>query len=282
MCEAISGLRKSMRLPKSTHQLDAFLRARRVLEVTPISGLKCDGYVEPLGSRFDDGFRVVVNRDKTATRIRFTLAHEVCHTFFYQFVPELKFHPHETDPAEEQLCNVGAAELLMPSAELRKIAKKSPICLATLEHLSTTYAVSWEAMLLRLRSLGLWNCELSTWHRMTNGEFAFERIVGGKQVEWKWIDSSPLELAWTGNRVTSGRGFVEYYDAQGSRRVKPISFQLSRRRNGLVALWSTKSLDAIPARIPLFELPLAAKKGTRAAKPLSKRATTRTADAKAG
>jgi Zn-dependent peptidase ImmA (M78 family) len=27
-------------------------------------------------------------------RQRFTIAHEICHTFFYEIVPELKFKPH--------------------------------------------------------------------------------------------------------------------------------------------------------------------------------------------
>jgi len=73
-----------------------------------------DGSLEPLGKGFDQGFKLTLNARSPKNRVRFTQAHELCHTFFYQYVPEIKFRPHLEDPGEEQLCNFGAAELLMP------------------------------------------------------------------------------------------------------------------------------------------------------------------------
>jgi Zn-dependent peptidase ImmA (M78 family) len=52
--------------------------------------LNCDGLIEPLGKTFADGFRIKLNKTTPPVRSRFTLVHEICHTFFYQLVPEIK------------------------------------------------------------------------------------------------------------------------------------------------------------------------------------------------
>ena len=50
-----------------------------------------------------------LKKNASDVRIRFTMAHEFCHTFLLRLVPEIKFSPHETDDEEERLCNLGAA-----------------------------------------------------------------------------------------------------------------------------------------------------------------------------
>ena len=61
---------------------------------------------------------MLVNKKLPQSRLRFTIAHEICHTIFYEIVPELKFVCHRTDPTEERLCDFGAAALLMPKDDI--------------------------------------------------------------------------------------------------------------------------------------------------------------------
>ena len=80
------------------------------------------------------------------------------------------------DSIEEALCNLGAACLLMPEAAVRESDAVIRPCLVSLETLCEQFKVSHEAMILRLRSLGLWKCEYSRWYKMTSGEFTLDRL----------------------------------------------------------------------------------------------------------
>src|SRR5438094_323727 len=82
-------------------QLDLFLQDRNVTQIDLVSDLSCDGLIEPLGSSFGDGFRLRLKKSASEARNRFTVAHEACHTFFYELVPEIKFAPHGLDAEEE-------------------------------------------------------------------------------------------------------------------------------------------------------------------------------------
>jgi len=63
-------------------------------------------------------FLVQLKRDVSPNRKRFTLAHEIAHTFFYDLASHsAKFRDEsQFDPEEERLCDWAAAELLMPGA----------------------------------------------------------------------------------------------------------------------------------------------------------------------
>src|SRR5258708_924799 len=155
MATLVEGLH-GRRVQNQEQRLQRALKDRNVKTIDVVPGLNGDGMLEPVGSTFKDGFRMQLKRGVSGGRMRFTMAHEVCHTFFYELVPEIKFRPHETDRAEERLCNVGAAALLIPARSLRAQAKKLPICLWSLDQLAQDYSRSPPAMFLRLKALGLW------------------------------------------------------------------------------------------------------------------------------
>jgi hypothetical protein len=224
-------------LKNQEQRLQRMLRERNVIQVEVTSNLSCDGVLEPMGTTFADGFRLRLRKDMSPARRRFSLGHELCHTFLYEFVPEVKFRPHEVDDEEEKLCNFGASVLLVPTKTLRATAKKMPICLATLEQLAKAYSVSLPTMLIRLRAVGLWNCELSNWHRSVAGTFTLDGLYGGRRAEWEWQDLSQLERAWGSSEPIFGTGFVYLADARGARRYKPISYNLTRSADGVIALW---------------------------------------------
>jgi Zn-dependent peptidase ImmA (M78 family) len=232
--------------------LNACLRMRNVCEARSVRGLSADGYIEPLGSSFGDGFRIILREEASATRNRFTIAHELCHTFFYEIVPEIKFGSHNTDKDEERLCNVGAAELLIPGGHLKRDSKKQPPSINSLEGLARTYFVSPEAMLLRLRSLGLWNCELSYW-RSIGQNFSLERIIGGRKANWKWADETPLRRALKNNRTVSGSAYIELREPRSGLQLRSVCFQVARRGDVVLALWSPKPFDRPSRTLPLFE-----------------------------
>lgn len=176
----VKALRRRVGLKSvAPSRLDPFLKARNIHDVATDSNLQGDGALVPLGTNFRAGFRMLLKRDIPEGRINFTVAHEICHTFFYERVPEIKFADHPVDPEEERLCNCGAEELLMPAFDVKRRARGEPVCLAALQKLASHYRVTLAAMLIRLRKLALWKAELVLWHEMTNGTFAVKEVWGG-------------------------------------------------------------------------------------------------------
>lgn len=232
--------RKCRGASTSMQRMQFFLKSRKVRSVETIRELQCDGMLEPIGVAYPAGFKILLKKQTSAERLRFTVAHEICHTFFYELVPELKFVPHEPDPMEERLCDFGAAELLMPTASIKRAARPMAICLESLRRLAGEYSVSLTAMFLRLRSLGLWNCEFSEWHRMTNGNFVLEHFYGGKSLPWEWEDTSILSTSWQSRKAAFGHTFVRYEDQRGKRYYKPTRFEVRRFRERMLALWGAE------------------------------------------
>lgn len=93
----------------------------------------------------DDGFNIYVNSDKEQSsvysawardarqeirlpgRMRFTIAHEIAHTLFYDtksMPPRDLFEPEDAEKAQalESLCNAAAAEFLLPEKVMRHVA----------------------------------------------------------------------------------------------------------------------------------------------------------------
>src|SRR5260370_19495249 len=176
--------------------LQLFLNKRHVNGIEVVRELHCDGLIEPIGKAFGDGFRMLLKRGAPASRMRFTMAHEVCHTFFYELVPEMKFAAHSPDQEEERLCNFGAAVLLIPAGLLCRRAARLPVCFESLQYLAQIFCVSLSTMLLRLKALDIWDCGLSFWLRKWNGDFILGRVYVVPHPAWQWEDESILTLAW--------------------------------------------------------------------------------------
>ena len=260
--QVITGLvertTQGKRVSGNGQRIQRFLDKRNIVSIEFVRDADYDGMIEPAGSTFSSGFKMRLKSDASESRARFTVAHEACHTFFYEFVPEIKFRLHETDDIEEHLCNVGAAALLVPSASLRARSKALPICLDSLDRLAQEYAVSLPMMLLRLRSLGLWKCQLSSWHRTVSGEFVLDRLYGGRKVEWKWHDMSVLERIWASNEPVFETGFV-YSEIRGARAYQPIAYHARKSNSGVSVLWGA-GINRAALAYPLLESAHRAKK----------------------
>lgn len=232
--------RRQRGLHTAKQRMQVFLRSRNIYSVEPIRDFHCDGALEPLGQTYREGFRILLKKQINCERARFTVAHEICHTYFYELVPELKFVSQETDPFEERICDFGAAELLMPEPSVRKSAAALTVCLESLNRLATEYSVSLTAMFLRLRSLRLWTSVLSDWHRMVNGKFVVANFYGGRSRPWQWDDESILISAWSSNRAAFGSSFIRYVDDNGVRYCSPVRFEVRRFGERMLALWGSE------------------------------------------
>ena len=237
----VERLRQAVGNAGVVSDFEPYLKFRKVKLL--LSGeLVCDGYLQPHGRSYSEGFIMLVKKKQTQTRVRFTIAHEICHTFFYEIVPELKFVSHQTDPAEERLCNVGAAALLMPNDDVVRATRKVTPSIVALEQLAEHYNVSLEAMFLRLRRLARWKCELLIWQHTNDGRFLLRRAYRHLNKDWNWDDSSILQDAWEGKKDLPRWTFVHFQDSRNRWFARHIYFQVKRRANSLVALWSQQPL----------------------------------------
>jgi hypothetical protein len=129
----------------------------------------------------DDGFVVFVNCDKNFKgsyqmgfdvagqegrflpgRVRFSLAHELVHTFFYDtqkqpYASRLNAtHPKEIDSLESA-CNFGASHLLIPTRSLKSDTYKHDVLTVDgITALAERYQVSIECLINRLEYLDDW------------------------------------------------------------------------------------------------------------------------------
>jgi hypothetical protein len=220
-----------------------YLSNRRIISVRVVDDLSTDAALEPIGGLFVHGFNIVLTRRCGRARLRFTLAHEICHTFFYELVPEMKFVPHTVDPMEERLCDFGAAELLMPALAVRQFAAGRPVCMESLSGLAGEFSVSLVAMFLRLRALRLWDCVLSEWHRLLNGSYVLSKFYGAKRHPWQWQDPAVLERAWHSNEPSFGSTVVGYQTNEGDRFYSHARFEVRRLGNRLLSLWGNTIQD---------------------------------------
>lgn len=113
---------------------------RNVRECRPehiASDSGCSGLLIPKSG----GYEVVVNADEPEERQWFSFAHEIVHTFFREAYPNIT----QPSPAEEFLCDVGAAELTMPLERFRKEMEGQVLSLGLIDELHEEFGVSFEA-----------------------------------------------------------------------------------------------------------------------------------------
>jgi Zn-dependent peptidase ImmA (M78 family) len=97
---------------------------------------------------------ILWNAERPPTRTRFSIAHEIAHTFFPDCF-DVERHRNctpgrpGTRDAVERLCDIGAAELVMPATEFLGHLEAAGLALAGLDGLRGAYQVSREAVSIR-------------------------------------------------------------------------------------------------------------------------------------
>ena len=103
--------------------------------------------------------RILVSARLPPPRRRFTVAHELAHTLLPDFGGGVTMHhaSAEHDWAEqsplEQICQVGAAELLMPLAPFRAACDGEPMAIQGIARVAAHFEASFEAVARRWVSL---------------------------------------------------------------------------------------------------------------------------------
>jgi O-acetyl-ADP-ribose deacetylase (regulator of RNase III) len=100
------------------------------------------------------GVLVEFNPNRPSSRVRYSIAHEIAHTLFPDCRDRIRHRSvHEELQGDEwqleAICNVGAAELLMPFGSL-KSAKDADLTIESLLALRKQFEVSMEALLIRI------------------------------------------------------------------------------------------------------------------------------------
>jgi hypothetical protein len=109
-----------------------------------------------------DRLQIEYNPTQSQARIRFSIAHEIVHTFFPDCRERVRNRAarQEMAPDEwqlEMLCNIGAAELLMPKGSFPEIGE-AQFSVDHLLQLRERFRVSTEAVLLRALKLSRVPC----------------------------------------------------------------------------------------------------------------------------
>ena len=112
----------------------------------------------------DDGQVVLqYNPDRAEGRRNFSICHEIAHTLFsdcYRMVRQRRSDPTRFDPDHEveQLCQIAAAEFLMPEADFHIDLERTGLSLRSVRPLVDRYGASREAVVRRMVGMGKRAC----------------------------------------------------------------------------------------------------------------------------
>lgn len=127
--------------------------------------------------------RIEFNPQRRPARIRFSLAHEIGHLLFDDYADRTRYRDMDQRRADdwqlEVLCNVAAAELLMPAGAL-PIGETTDLDLVRLLDLRAKFGVSTEALLRRVIRLTARPACLFAAARTDDGRFRIDYIVGSR------------------------------------------------------------------------------------------------------
>lgn len=140
-------------------------------------------------------FRIEFNPDRPNRRIRYSIFHEIAHTLFpdcAQMIRNRGAHiaTRRDDWQLEALCNVAAAEFLLPTGSLGQVSSL-PASIDTVLELRQKYEASAEASMLRIGRLTSDSAVAFSCHRDRSGRYVLEYAVPAN-TEWRLRPGSPL------------------------------------------------------------------------------------------
>lgn len=136
------------------------------------------------------GYRIQLNAGHSHRKRRFTTGHEIGHLLIPAYrsrplpIEDLFTGQFDTGREEEFLCDVAAAELLLPDDLFRPAAQACGCHLNAVLELAARFDASREATARRLVETNLWPCALVVWHqayKTSEASFALQSTLG---LEW--------------------------------------------------------------------------------------------------
>ncbi len=165
------------------------------------------------------------NPDRSRARIRFSICHELAHTLFPDCAQQVRhrgFHTHYSATAQEleTLCNLAAAEFLLPLGSIQDDIRNLNLSIDAALDLRKKYEASVEAVLLRL--VGLSAAEFAVFAAVAEqtGEQRYRleyvksssgwEAAQGKRRMRPWYEARRLSPTWHGcTRVHGNRSHRE-------------------------------------------------------------------------
>ena len=144
------------------------------------------------------------NPNNPRSRTRFSVAHELAHTLFQDYAQEVRMRgqPRGDNWQLELLCNIAAAEFLMPIGTGSEL-KGEAVDIENMIRLRKQFDVSTEALFLRIVKLTEEPCAVFAAARLQDGTegpvFRIDYIVPSRS----WSLTIPRELRVTGSTVLS-------------------------------------------------------------------------------
>jgi Zn-dependent peptidase ImmA (M78 family) len=144
-----------------------------------------------------EGYLIELNPNRPRVRQRFSLAHEIAHTLFPDCAAAVRnrtLHVEATgsDWEIEALCNIAAAELLMPAGAMPEARRDGSIDEAL--SMRDRFDISAEAVLIRTVQLS----------RQPIAMFSASRIERGQQAGRYRVDYAIEANAWNGDEICAG------------------------------------------------------------------------------
>ena len=134
----------------------------------------------------DNGFIIRLNQSVSyPRRRRFSIAHEIAHTFFMPLSRASRNGPISLNPPkgsldpqfEERLCDLAASEMLMPEAMFREAAHSITPSIAAIRRLADVFKTSIQATAQRYSKLGPEHSQVTMWR----GRHSRIEPVGGQR-----------------------------------------------------------------------------------------------------
>lgn len=143
-----------------------------------------------------DRCRIEFNPHQPKSRTRFSIAHELAHTFFADWRDSIRnresrgnFTRHEWEL--EMLCNIGAAELLMPITSFPELRREA-LDIRHLMMLKDRLEVSAEALLARVARLTDEPCVMFAASRVEQGDYAGRYKIDYAIPSRSWAEKKSL------------------------------------------------------------------------------------------
>ncbi len=131
------------------------------------------GKIDALLIKQKDGYIIKVNVNSPSTRQNYSCAHEIGHIFLHELerVPPSNNEEFRRDVSnvfsnnKERLCQIAAAELLMPESVFKKYLSRFGVSVSSIEWLAHIFRVSPAATAIRIAEVSLEPCIAILWTR---------------------------------------------------------------------------------------------------------------------
>jgi len=127
-----------------------------VIQLAKLNGIQVRPYELVTDARIlpesKEKFRIEYNPFQSAARINFSIAHEIGHTLFSDCAETIRYREEKLEDESWQLeflCNIAAAELLLPYAEFSNEANDAVLNIDSIINLARKYNASVESVFLR-------------------------------------------------------------------------------------------------------------------------------------